>query len=160
MMLKKVQKGFTLIELMIVVAIIGILAAVALPAYQTYMVKARVSEVILGASQCRTSVAEVYQSANAGSGGPGANQWGCETVGAGPATRFVQTVRTDADGVITVLASNDLGLGNFAGQSITLTPLNGAAVLTAGAIPQQVTSFRCAPVNAVQAGPFLPGSCK
>ena len=59
--MKRLQQGFTLIELMIVVAIIGILAAVALPAYSDYTVKARVSEGILAASQCRTTVAEVYQ---------------------------------------------------------------------------------------------------
>ena len=64
--MKRIQQGFTLIELMIVVAIIGILAAVALPAYQDYTVKAKVSEVILAASQCRTTISEVYQTATAG----------------------------------------------------------------------------------------------
>ena len=59
--MKHVQKGFTLIELMIVVAIIGILAAVALPAYQDYTVRAKVSEVILAASAMRTNVAEAFQ---------------------------------------------------------------------------------------------------
>lgn len=59
----KAQKGFTLIELMIVVAIIGILAAIALPAYQDYTRKARVSEVVLAASSARTCVTEIVQSA-------------------------------------------------------------------------------------------------
>ena len=56
--MRKIQQGFTLIELMIVVAIIGILAAVALPTYQDYTVRARVSEVILAASSCRTSITD------------------------------------------------------------------------------------------------------
>ena len=58
----KAQKGFTLIELMIVVAIIGILAAIALPAYQDYTAKAKVSEVVLAASSARTCVTEIVQS--------------------------------------------------------------------------------------------------
>ena len=57
-MKRSIQKGFTLIELMIVVAIIGILAAVALPAYQDYTVRAKVSEVVLAASSCRTAISE------------------------------------------------------------------------------------------------------
>ena len=55
-MKRSIQKGFTLIELMIVVAIIGILAAVALPAYQDYTVRAKVSEIVLAASSCRTGI--------------------------------------------------------------------------------------------------------
>ena len=62
--MKKLQKGFTFIELMIVVAIIGILAAVALPAYQDYTVRAKVTELLLAASSARTSVTEAAQNLN------------------------------------------------------------------------------------------------
>jgi type IV pilus assembly protein PilA len=61
-LMKRIQKGFTLIELMIVVAIIGILAAVALPAYQDYTIRAKVSELMLAASGFKTSVSETAQS--------------------------------------------------------------------------------------------------
>jgi type IV pilus assembly protein PilA len=61
-LMKNVQKGFTLIELMIVVAIIGILAAIAIPAYQDYTVRSKVTELINSAGVCKTSVAEYYQS--------------------------------------------------------------------------------------------------
>lgn len=70
--MKRIQQGFTLIELMIVVAIIGILAAVALPAYQDYTIRAKVSELVLAASNAKVSIAEAAQSngtiANAGVG--------------------------------------------------------------------------------------------
>jgi len=91
--MKRMQQGFTLIELMIVVAIIGILAAVALPAYQDYTIRAKMSEVILALSACRTSITEVYQS---GGTPPGANSWGCENV----SSKYVGALSTDPNGVV------------------------------------------------------------
>src|SRR5512145_1147768 len=95
--MKSLQKGFTLIELMIVVAIIGILAAVALPAYQDYTIRAKMSEVILGMSACRTSITEVYQSGPAIA--PGNDGWGCEVLTASEQTKYVSAIHTDGNGI-------------------------------------------------------------
>src|SRR5712691_4020949 len=138
--MKRIQQGFTLIELMIVVAIIGILAAVALPAYQDYTVRAKMSEVMLAASACRTTITEIYQS---GGTPPAANSWGCE----GAQSKYVATVATDVDGKITVTTQGGLpkGVDNNAGK-LTLVPMVGATAASTANLssgPIAVNGWRC-----------------
>ena len=155
--MKRVQQGFTLIELMIVVAIIGILAAVALPAYQDYTIRARVSEAILASSQCRTAISEVYQTA-ATNTVVGINNWGCGEATANP-TQYVASIQTDGNGVITVTTSAHTTLQAAASQTLTLSPQTSAGVaLTTAAMPVQVGTFRCQPVS--MPPKYLPGSCR
>ena len=152
--MKRIQQGFTLIELMIVVAIIGILAAVALPAYQEYTVKAKVSEVILAASQCRSAVAETYQT---GTTAPSANGWGCES--STTTTKYVASVVTDANGVITVTSSSVGDLPTEArAKTITLTPISAAGTALSWTPATIVSTFQCKPGS--MPAKYLPGSCK
>ena len=155
--MKRVQQGFTLIELMIVVAIIGILAAVALPAYQDYTIRARVSEAVLATSQCRTAVSEIYQTATAAS--IGANNWGCGEA-TGGITQYVDSVQTNANGVITVGTSANASLGAAKSTTLKLTPTDaaGTALTYAGTGNIQVGGFKCQAVS--MPAKYLPGSCR
>jgi len=153
--MKRMQQGFTLIELMIVVAIIGILAAVALPAYQDYTIRAKMSEVILALSACRTSITEVYQT---GGTAPGANSWGCENV----TSKYVAALSTDPNGV--VIATVQSISASVDGSCVTLIPMINAtatAVATAGGnMGEGLYGWICGGTGTNVAPNYLPGSCR
>lgn len=140
--MKRVQQGFTLIELMIVVAIIGILAAIAIPAYQNYIIRSKVTELAVAADACKTSVSEYYQTMNGYP--PTLLVSGCTTV----ASKYIASLDVSAAGVITVVEANTGATP--AGGTFVLTPAVAAAgggldwSCTASSIDKQ----------------FLPASCR
>ena len=141
------QKGFTLIELMIVVAIIGILAAVALPAYQDYTVRARVSEALVMASAAKTGVSE--NAAN------GATTLDLGVTSITTATSNVSTLSvTGTNGVITIVTTARAGA-----VSITLTPSSGTSSLVAGTLPTTPITWKCA-VSTNTNNKYLPEDCR
>ena len=148
--MNNVQKGFTLIELMIVVAIIGILAAIAIPAYQDYTIRSKVTECINAAGVCKTSVAEYYQTK--GAFPTNITEAGCSDVG----TANCDPPAIPAQGSISVKAKGGSGLAN---------QLAGADVLgykaTTGGPGQPITEWQCNAAAGTTILPkYLPASCR
>lgn len=142
--MKKMQQGFTLIELMIVVAIIGILAAVAIPAYQDYTVRAKITEGLNVASSAKATVSE-----NAMSGVALNLGW------AFTSTPIVTSVTvTAATGVITVVYSAE-----GKGVQLALTPQSNGAAIASGTVPDHAITWDCAVSDAAN-NKYVPANCR
>jgi type IV pilus assembly protein PilA len=142
-MLKQAQKGFTLIELMIVVAIIGIMAAIALPAYQDYTIRSKISEGVIGASSAKALVSEAFQTDGIQGVNIASTAWNL----AASQSKYVNNVAVATNGVITVnfRATTQNGLPTtLNNNTLVFTPSVGQAVLaptSQGAIDWACGSF-------------------
>jgi type IV pilus assembly protein PilA len=148
--MKSVQKGFTLIELMIVVAIIGILAAIAIPAYQDYTVRSKVTEGLNLASSAEVAVAEGFQSNDINGVATASTQWAAEF----QPTKYVNAIAIDAgNGTITVTYGAATPQINT--MQLTLTPnLPDGTVLASGATGS--IDWACASSTSTTAANTLP----
>ncbi|MDM1261622.1 pilin [Acinetobacter indicus] len=155
------QKGFTLIELMIVVAIIGILAAVAIPAYQDYTVRSKVSELIVAGSSAKSAISEGFQT-NGMDGVKSAAQSVSKGVGQGtpagtdPVSKYLKSIAVTDAGVITLTTTADASLPTDAREkTIIMAPYAAGAALAAGA--EGSVEWACSAGTKVQAETRLSG---
>ena len=154
-MKRSLQKGFTLIELMIVVAIIGILAAVALPAYQDYTVRAKVSEIILAASSAKVAVSEHAQA--------NGRMDSMSTAVATQQSKFVSEVVYSASnsGTGIIVASATGAEPKLAGTGVMFTgTLTGTGQVTWECRAATVASYGSVTIANLMDSKYLPASCK
>jgi type IV pilus assembly protein PilA len=145
--MKSAQKGFTLIELMIVVAIIGILAAIAIPAYQDYIVRARVTEGLNLASAAETTVAENAEN--------GASNLVLGWTSPAATTNVSSVTVNSTTGVITVTYTSVAK-----GITLSLTPsVGGTAYSTSQGVPSDAMTWKCA-VGAAADDRYVPSNCR
>lgn len=152
--MSKSQQGLTLIEMMIVIAIIGILGAIAVPAYQDHTVRARISELLLAADACKGAVVEAV------SGASGADLGNTLTSACPSQTsKYVASMGVSASGVITVTGKS-LGGDTDANQGLVFTPKLGANALNPTSDGgKAITEWTCAAHNNLPAK-YLPATCK
>jgi type IV pilus assembly protein PilA len=158
--MKNRQKGLTLIELMIVIAVIGILGALALPAYQDYTIRAKVSEMLLAANGCKTAVNEALSSsadANVAATLPKA----CDS----QTSKYVTSTAVDSNGVITVVGNHATlrGSTSASANAIALTPLQTGDTPINGSTDggKTISGWRCGPASSNGLPvKYLPASCK
>jgi type IV pilus assembly protein PilA len=152
------QAGMTFIELMVVVAIVGILTTIALPNIKNYSARAKVSEAILAFGRCRNAVQEVYLSG--GDTLPGENNWGCES---GNTSKFVDSITTTDEGIIIVRLHPAVGDARIANADITMAPMNrSGTVMNSDDLGNSVYRWRCgSKSDKTDIDPnFLPGTCR
>ncbi|MEB3767268.1 pilin [Acinetobacter sp. MD2] len=155
--MKKVQQGFTLIELMIVVAIIGILAAIAIPAYQNYTVRAKVTELLSAGATAKTAVAEGYQS----NGMTGVTAAATQLSGESVSSKYVSSVSiASTTGIITITSAtvankSTSGLPEDASnQTLVLTPFIGSTALASATVGGTIDWVCSSASNATAKGRF------
>jgi len=150
------QGGFTIIELMIVVMIIGVVASIVLPAVRSYTARAKMSEALLAFAPCRNAITEIYQG---GGDPPTPGNWGCEITS--NASKYVDTITTVDPGPVIKVSLRGFSDLRIDTMDLTLMPLDNTGSPPSGA-GSAVTRWRCGSAGDGTQVPvaFLPASCR